>query len=186
MGMTRRKFLQVSAAGAAVLALGGAGLALQATVMRTPRAPLRSLSDRGYSVLASLADRVCPPGGAFPSASDVGVAEKVDALLATMHPGTVAEVEQALLLFENGLAHALFDGTWRTFTASPAEVQDAILASWQTSRLSLRRQVYKALRGLVAASYFGSPEVYAAVGYPGPPDFSGASVAVPAPPGEVR
>jgi len=169
MRTSRRRFLQVSLASAGVLALGGLGLSWQATVMRTPSQPLRALSPRGYSVLAAVADRVCPGGDGLPSASEIDVASLVDGLLATMHPGDVGELETALALLENAVAGLVFDGNPRPFSASPPAVQDAVLSAWRTSRLSVRRQVFGALRGLISSAYHAHPDTYAGVGYPGPP-----------------
>lgn len=169
MALSRRSFLGLGLAGAALLALGGIGL--RPTVLRAAPATLVALDPRTFSVLAAFAERVAPGGGAFPAASGVSVAEKVDALLGTCAPAMVAEIKQALLLFDNALAGLFLDGRPSTFTACDAATQDAILESWKSSRLDLRRRVYKALRGLCAGAYYGSPECYAAIGYPGPPDF---------------
>lgn len=169
MALSRRSFIGLGVAGATLLALGG--VAIRPTVLKPSAGPLVALDARTFSVLAAFAERVAPGGGAFPAASTVRVAEKVDALLATCPPAMLAEIKQALLLFDNALAGLFLDGRPSTFTACDAATQDAILLSWQTSRLELRRRVYKALRGLCAGAYYGSPEVYGALGYPGPPDF---------------
>ncbi len=169
MALSRRTFLGLGVAGAAVIALGGIGL--RPTILRAASKPLVALDERTFSVLAAFAERVAPGGGAFPVASGVHVAEKVDALLATCAPGMVAELKQALLLFDNALAGLFLDGRPSTFTSCDAATQDAIIDSWKNSRLDLRRRVYKGLRGLCAGAYYGSPEVYAAIGYPGPPDY---------------
>jgi hypothetical protein len=177
MGLSRRSLLGLGVAGAAVLALGGTGLALQSTVMRTPAAPLRALSPRAFSILAAIVDRICVPGPGMPAPAELQVAEGIDGLLATMDPATVAELEQGLLLFENALTGLLLDGRPRTFTSLAPDEQDAVIAAWRSSRLGLRRKVYKALRGIIAAAYHGNPATYAAVGYPGPPDFRGLMAA---------
>lgn len=188
MALSRRSFLGLGLGGAAVLAV--AGLGLLPTTMRAPATPLRVLSPRAFSVLAAVADRICPGGGAFPPASALQVAEKIDALLAISDPSMGAELGQGLLLLDNALAGLLLDGRPTTFSGASAEAQDATLAAWATSSLALRRKVYKALRGLVAGTYYSDPRVYAAVGYPGPPDFASvidaeAALAPPAPPAEV-
>lgn len=157
--------------GAIALAAGGVGLSLQRTAPREPGRPLRALDARTFSILAAVADRVAPAREGFPAASDLQVAEKVDELLATVDPAVVDEVTQVLHLLENGLAGLVFDGRPRAFTALDPAAQDRALAAWQGSRLHLRRTAYKALHGLCAAAYYASPEIYPAVGYPGPPDF---------------
>jgi hypothetical protein len=194
MALSRRSFLGLGLGGAAVLAV--AGLGLLPTTLRPSATPLRVLSPRAFSVLAAVADRICPGDGAFPSASELRVAESIDALLAVSDPSMGAELRvaesidallavsdpsmgaeigQALLLLDNALAGLLLDGRPTTFTGASPEAQDATLAAWATSSLVLRRKVFKALRGLVAGAYYGNPRVYAAVGYPGPPDFSAAA-----------
>lgn len=168
MRLTRRQVIRFGIGGAALLALGGVGLSLQRTVSRTPRAALQSLSEREFSILAAVADRIAPGGGAFPSAWDARVPEKLDALFATMHPGAVDELKQALALLENAAAGLLLDGRTSTFTGSSPSQQDEILEGWRTSALQVRRTGFKALNGLVGATYWSSSDVFSAVGYPGP------------------
>jgi len=171
MGTSRRTLLTAGLGGAVLLGLGGAGLALRpgAEVVDVP--DLRVLTPRQYGILVAVADRICPGGGGRPAASAVGVAAKVDHQLSTMHPADAAELGQGLLLIENALVGFLLDGRTAPFTRLGPDAQDAVLEDFRTSRIAIRRSVYKALRGLVAASYWGDPRLYGAVGYPGPPDF---------------
>jgi len=157
--------------GAVALAAGGVGLSLQRTRPRAPSRPLRALDERTFSILAAVADRVTPPREGFPAASELQVAEKIDELLTGVHPAVLEEITQVLHLLENGLAGLVLDGRPKPFTALSPQAQDEALQSWKRSRLGLRRTAYKALRGLCAAAYYASPEIYPAVGYPGPPDF---------------
>ena len=46
---------------------------------------------------------------------------------------------------------------------------DARLEAWRRSRVALLRSGYQALKRLAQATYFSSPEIYARLGYPGPP-----------------
>lgn len=168
--VTRRDVVKYGLAGAALLALGGVGLAMRGTVLRTPAGPLAVLDPVEYSILWAIAERHCPANGAFPSASSLAIAEQVDAFLAQQHPGTQADVKRLLRFVENALPGLLLDGRTTTFTASSPEVQDAVMEGMRTSRLHMRRTVYKALTGLVGAAYYAHPAVWPAVGYPGPPD----------------
>ena len=178
--INRRRLLALSAGGAALLAAGGLGIGLQSTVLRTPRRALLALDLRTFSVLAAVADRFCPGGEGLPTAWALEVPEDVDAFLASNHPGVAADVRQGLLLVENGLPGLLLDLDPRPFTARPPDAQDAALQGMATSRLALRRTLYKALLGMVTATYWGHPETFAASGYQ-PLDFTGF---VPAPPSE--
>lgn len=174
MASTRRSFLKTGALGATMLALGGVGVGLLPGRVTSPSRPLKALSPRAFSVLHAVAARVNPGGPSlagrpdFPAASDLGVAEAVDDLLATCPPGMVAEVEQACALFENPLTNLVVAGTPTAFTDMDAVAQDRVLDGWRTSPLGLRRQVYKALRTLTASAYYARPEVWPALGYAGP------------------
>jgi hypothetical protein len=177
MSIPRRTLLRYGLLGAGLLAVGGVGLGLRPGAQRQPARPLRALDAVAFSTLAAIADRVCPGGtganGArAPSARELQIAEKIDDLLATCEPGLVAELNQALHLFENAVTGLLFNLRPSPFTLADGATQDRILEDWRTSRLHVRRQVYKALRTLCASTYFAMPEAWPSVGYPGPPDFS--------------
>jgi hypothetical protein len=60
-------------------------------------------------------------------------------------------------------------GPPRPFTQMDPTEQDAQLDAWRNSRLAVRRTGFQAMKRLCSAIYFGSPETYASVGYPGPP-----------------
>lgn len=151
------------------MALGGIGLALQPTVLRSPRGPLEVLTDREYSILAAIAEGLLPPRDGLPSTDEVDVAGKIDALLAAKHPGDAAEFKQALMFLENGLTGLLFDGRPRPLSTYPVARRTELLDRWRTSGIPLRRKVFRAVYGLVGASYWGDSRTWAFVGYPGPP-----------------
>ena len=107
---------------------------------------------------------------AAPPPSDVDVAGKADAFLAPLDPASAKDLKQLLALFDNALFSFATGGPPRPFTRmSPAE-QDAHLTAWATSRMAVRRTGFQALKRLSAAVYYGSPDTYASVGYPGPPE----------------
>lgn len=170
MALSRRKLLRYGLGGTILLAAGGAGLALQPSRLRPPRKALEILDERSFSVLAAVVDRMIPPREGFPPPAALGVAERIDEFLAAGDPAIADEFRQALLLVENGLAGLVMDGRPRAFTRLSPEGQQKVLDAWRTSAWSFRRMVYRALHGLCMAVYFTSPEVFPAVGYPGPPD----------------
>ena len=104
-----------------------------------------------------------------PLPPEVLVAEKADAFLAPLDSASAKDLKQLLMLFDNALFSVLMGGPPRPFTAMSPQDQDRHLRSWATSRLAIRRTGFQALKRLAAAVYFGSPETYASVGYPGPP-----------------
>lgn len=193
MAESRRRFLAVGLGGAALLAVGGASIALRRTRGRTPRLPLRFFTPEEYAVVAAVADRVLATalpegadggdaGGAppdlgplklerppAPAAAEVDVAGRVDAFLAPLDPHDAKDLKQLVALFENGL-FGLLSGTGPTpFTAKSPGEQDAHLAAWAHSRLAVKRSGYQVLKRLCCALYFSAPATYASVGYPGPP-----------------
>lgn len=172
MATSRRSLVTGGLAAAALLAAGGVGLALRPGAP-VPQPPvLLSLTPQQFGILEAVAARICPGGDGVPTAGEIGVAAKVDALLSTMHPADAAELGQGLLLIENALVGLLLDGRATPFTLLGPAGQDEVLDTFRTSRIPLRRSVFKALRGLIAASYWGDPRMYATVGYPGPPDYA--------------
>jgi Gluconate 2-dehydrogenase subunit 3 len=177
-GIDRRRFLKRGLVGGVLLAAAGAvPLALRST--RTgapPRQPLRLLSIEEHAIFAAVAARVVPGTGAdarWPSAAALDCAGKVDALMARAHPEIGDDFRRLLHLFENGLVGLVTCGSPRPFTRATAEQQDARLEGWRTSRVTLLRSGYLALKRLAQATYYSSPEVYALVGYPGPPVIPG-------------
>jgi Gluconate 2-dehydrogenase subunit 3 len=169
----RRQFLRRGLIGGGLLVVAGVvPFAFRSTRMRHPHGPLRLLSPAEYAVLAAAVARIVPgdsAGPAWPTAEALDCAGKIDALLARVHPDMGNDFRRLLRLLESSAFGALQAGSPRPFTrAAPAE-QDARLEGWRTSRLDLLRSGYEALKRLAHASYYASPETYALVGYPGPP-----------------
>ncbi len=183
---TRRGFLRKTLGGAALLAAAGAvPLALRKTQLRSPRQPLRFFTPAEYSVFAAVAERVLARGAAdvpqelagvlrarprAPAPAALDVAGKADAFLAPLDAASAKDLKQLLALFDNALFSVLTGGPPRPFTRMDPAEQDAHLERWATSRMAVRRTGFQALKRLSAAVYYGSPETYASVGYPGPPD----------------
>ena len=173
--LDRRRLLQRGLLGGALLVVGGAlPLALRSTlVRRRPARPLRLLSIEEHAVFAAVAARLAPgddAGPRWPSAEALDCAGKVDALMATAHPEVGAEFRQLLRLFESAFFGLTFAGSPTPFSRCSPTAQDARLEAWRRSRLALLRSGYQALKRLAHAAYSSSPEIYALVGYAGPPD----------------
>ncbi len=178
MGTTRRRFLTYGLGGVALLALPAIGLSLRRSVLVEPKATLLTFSERQYSTLVAVADTLCPGDADLPSAQDVDVAGQLDLLFSRCHPAVGADIAAALDLMENALAGALLDQRFQTFTACTADARAQVLDDWSHSGITLRRAVFKALRGFVMAAYWGSAATWPAIGYGGMPDYSD----VPSPP----
>lgn len=165
MTPSRRRFLAVSGAAAVALGLAGVGLGLRPTTQRAPRRALQALDATSFSILAAAAARICPGSEGLPDAWALEVPENIDAYLATVHPATRDEVVQALAFLENPLPALFLEGRVTPFTGADAAAQDAVLRAFATSRIGLRRTVYKALVSLVTSTYWGDPRVLAYTGY---------------------
>src|SRR5262245_42583859 len=105
----------------------------------------------------------------WPRAEAVDCAGKIDALLATVHPDVGNDFRRLLRLFESGFLGTFIAASPRPFTRATAADQDARIESWRRSRIALLRSGYQAMKRLAHAAYYSSPEVYAKIGYPGPP-----------------
>jgi hypothetical protein len=172
---SRRRLLQRGLLGGALLLVGGAlPLALRSTlVRRRPRGTLRLLRSEEHAIFAAVAARLAPGDGAgprWPTADALDCAGKVDVLMATTNPEVGAEFRRLLRLFESALFGLALTGTPTPFTRLDPAAQDVRLEAWRGSRMALLRSGYQALKRLAHATYYSSPEVYALVGYPGPPE----------------
>lgn len=177
MAISRRSLIKRGIFGGVLLAGGGlASLGSRSSRLVVPLRELKHLSEAQYSVFSAIAARVIPEGNGFPSTRVVQVAEKVDEVLGKLHPTDRAELLQAISLLENSLAAFLLDARVTPFTRLDGEGQDRALRAWRDSRFLMRRSAYRAMKLMVTAAYYGSPESWEAVGYPGPPDVSGFRV----------
>lgn len=195
---SRRGLLKKTLGGAALLAAAGAvPVALRKTRLRelAPGRTLLFFTAAEYSIWAAVADRVLarevtfvtqehsdgPPlpaavlveqaekRAAPPTPAQLDVAGKADAFLAPLDQASARDLKQLLALFDSALFSALTGGPPRPFTQLQPHEQDAQLKAWELSRLAIRRTGYQAMKRLCCAIYYGSPEVYSSIGYPGPP-----------------
>jgi hypothetical protein len=132
-----------------------------------------------YSVLCAVADTLHPGSDGLPTGTMAGVPLALDHIVGTMNPADRDEFLQALGLIENALVGALLDQRTTTFTGSSPEVRAETLRAWQNSRVYIRRQAFKALKGLCAGVYWSQPEMGRLAGYSGPMDYGQRSAAKP-------
>lgn len=171
---TRRSLLKKGFVGGAILLLGGTvPILLRSThILRRPKQPLRLLTANEHAIFAAVAVRICPrdqTAAAWPSVEALQCAEKVDTIMAELHPKAAAEFKKLLHVFESGMTGVFTIASPTTFTGSTEADQDRRLQAWRRSRVALFRSGYQAMKRLAVATYYASPETYARVGYPGPP-----------------
>jgi hypothetical protein len=178
-GLSRRALIRGGIAGAALVALGGVGVALQPSRLRDlPKSGLRVLSPEEYATLAAIAERTCPRRDAsFPSASELDVAAIADAMFENAETDVREGLKTGLRIVESGLAGAVFFERVRPFTQMSGEDQDRTLLAMRESRVGVRRTLYGALAGLTASIYYGDPRAWPGIGYPGPPSPEGLRAA---------
>ncbi len=173
--LSRRRLMQSGLWGSALLALAGTGLSFQKT-LRPPAAPehLSVLSRDEYAILAAVADTLCPRRAqSIPSASELGIPERIDAMFATADADQREGFKLALRTIESPLAGAVFGERARPFTQLDENARTRALRAFRDSRLGLRRTIYNGLSALVMALYWGDPRSWTRTGYEGPPDAAG-------------
>jgi len=171
-GFSRRALLRSGLVGFGLVMIGGTSIAMRTgTPRRLPRGGLQVLSPAEYATFAAIADRVCPePRPGVPGASALDVAALADRLFVHASDDAREGVKTALRIFENGLTGALFLERVTPFTALSPEEQDRTLLAFRSSRVTIRRTLFRALSSLAASLYYGHPDAWPSVGYPGPPD----------------
>ncbi|HUK65991.1 MAG TPA: gluconate 2-dehydrogenase subunit 3 family protein [Anaeromyxobacteraceae bacterium] len=167
----RRRFLRAGLFGTALLVFGGTGfLATRRTrVTIDPGGPLTVFSPAEAAVLLAVANRLVPEREGFPRPARLGLAAKMDRIAAMADRPTQADLRRLVRLFESAMWGFLFGGDLQLFSEASPGRQDARLSAWAKSRINQRRTGYRALKNLVYAAYYASPETFPAIGYPGPP-----------------
>ena len=165
--MQRRKLLAVGAFASVLLAMGGATVGL----LRPARVDGR-LGAGSSEVMAAVAGTVLD--GFLPSepaARSVQIQAHLSRLQTTISgfpPAMQAEVDEMLALLAHPAGRLALAGLHSGWSqASPEELR-ATMRSLQTSSLTLRQQVFHALRDLTNAAYFAEPATWSHGGYPGP------------------
>ena len=104
-------------------------------------------------------------GAALIAARTVDVGALADAWLVRT-PALAGPLGQALLVLELGVWPLA--GKLRPFTSLDDAGRDAILTEHMTSRLELKRSVFRGVRSLALLTFYGSPATRPLTDYPGP------------------
>ena len=165
--MKRRTLLQLGLGGAAVLALGGGGIALIQPGLEGAR-----LGIAGRAVFRAVAravlDGMLPAEPIARAAALEAHQQRLDVTISGLSAASRAELSQLLALLGTAAGRRVLAGLSASWNdASITELQ-AALQSMRTSSLELRQQAYHALRDLTNAAYFADPGTWSQIGYPGP------------------
>ncbi len=162
--LSRRGFLRGTAGGMSAVALASvlpAGCAADYPHAAEDGATLAVLSPKEYAVLRAAAEALLVDVPVAPGE----VAKRVDAELAVAGEPMLSDMRTVLGLIE----HLTFlGGRVRRFTALDAGARRRYLAGWSTSRFTLRRGAFQALRGFVEYFAYISDSTRGLTGFQGP------------------
>lgn len=128
-----------------------------------PPAEGRVLARRELATLEAVSGALFPPGGAVaPSGGEAGVAAYTDRLVAVSQPRQRLLMRALFFLLEHGTLFFPAPGGLsglRRFSSLDLEQRLAVIESWQSSSLFLRRLVFTSIRAICALGYFADPAV---------------------------
>ena len=157
MRLSRRRFLQVGLAGAAVL--------VTARLLQRP-----GPDDALIAALAPVVLAGALPADPAERAAAIGrIVRSVETAVAGLAPAAREEVRQLFALLRFAPARYATTGLWRPLEEAAPEDIAAFLVRWRESRFDLLRVAYQGLTQLLQAGWYDDPRSWAAVGYPGPP-----------------
>lgn len=169
MNRSRRRFVFVGLAGAAVLA-GARWLVPAEPFGESARAALTAdASAIVRALVPAFLDGALPEDAAERDAAVTRTVAGVGTAIAGLPPATREELATLFALLASmpvRLFVAGIDGTWRDATVADA---NGFLVRLQKSRWSVKRIAYDALHQLVFAAWYADPRAWPAIGYPGPP-----------------
>lgn len=171
--VTRRQFIKAGLIGG--VALTAAGLFYS----RSLKEALSTAASRGLTlsvrtIIAALVPAML--AGVLPESGEArrkAIAQTVDGVgvaIAGLSAAAQKELSELFALLGISPVRVLLAGLWpRWEEASPAEIA-AFLQGWRMSRLELLRSAYAALHDLVLGAWYGNPDTWEGIGYPGPPE----------------
>lgn len=168
--LSRRSFIAAGVVGAAALATAGW---LKGPHAPPPAVPRRALDADGEAIMGAVVPVLL--AGALPTdpaqrqAAMTRTLSAVDAAIAGLTPAVQAELAELFALLSLppvrlGLARVA--DPWPR--ASATDVR-AFLDRFRDSRFTLLRAACGALHEITFAAWYGAPESWPAIGYPGPP-----------------
>ena len=170
---SRRQFIQVGLAGAALLATARWLDRSEAS----PAPGQRLLDERAAAIVGGLVPVIL--AGVLPEEEKARaraireVSEAFDRAVAGLSPAVQREVDQLFSILRLAPVRFAFTGLWSPVEESSAEEIAAFLQRWRTSRFDIQRAGYQAMTQLVQASWYDNPQSWAQIGYPGPPAVPG-------------
>ncbi len=156
----RRAFVRTGVLGTIAVTVLPAGVASYRTLVPHPP-KLATLDLKQFAILTAICDTLLPGGETWPSASALGVPEKIDAELARWPAFERGEMKKLLAIWEHGRFG-------RRFTKLSSKKREKHARSWERSRLSIKRTGFLAIKALAVFFYYTQPATWSEVGYTGP------------------
>ena len=166
---SRRQFIQVGVAGAAILA--AARWLDRPEAVAAPVA-YRFLDARGAAAVGAIVPVVVATLPSEPAARARAIEEVVSAFdraVSGLSPAVRKEVDELFSLLRFAPTRLMFTGLWSPVEESPPEEIAAFLARWRFSGFDIQRAGYQALTQLLLAAWYGNSASWTAIGYPGAP-----------------
>jgi hypothetical protein len=167
--LSRRQFIQVGVAGAAILA---AARWLDRSEAAAAPAPYRFLDARGAAATAALIPVIVTTLPTETAARARAIEETVSAFdraVSGLSPAVRKEVDELFSILRFTPMRVMLTGLWAPLEESPQEEIAAFLTRWRFSSFDIQRAAYQALNQLLIAAWYGNAASWGAIGYPGAP-----------------
>lgn len=161
--LQRRRFLQLGAASAVVLAVAGGAAALWKPGLREGK-----LSPEARAAMGALARAFLAEALPADTASLNRHLDRIDELIGALQPAVRDELGLLLGLLVNGAGRVGLFGHQAPLESRSPEALRHSLQGMRLSGISLRQQAYFGLRELHCGTHYAQPEAWARMGYPGP------------------
>ena len=173
----RRTFLFAGIAGAGALAAAGwlrSKRGASQALFSTTSPPI--LGPDAFVVVTAVTpvflEGALPDASAAASTAVRQTVVNVGIAIAGLPPAAQQELAQLFALLGFAPARTALARVASPWPEARREEIAAFLENWRTSRFLLFRSAYAALHQLVFAAWYGNPDSWPAIGYPGPPDIA--------------
>ena len=169
--ITRRTLLKAGVAGGVALILAR-WLYTQLSTPTLPDARFVALDAGAREIVNAIVPVLLE--GALPAspgadAARAEVVANVDLAIDGLPPEARKQLDQLFALLAFAPSRCLIAGVWSPWPEASSASVTAFLTRWRDSRFALLQSAYGALHQLILAAWYGSPNAWPAIGYPGPP-----------------
>jgi hypothetical protein len=172
--LSRRTLLKAGIAGAAAL-VAARWLYMQMSTTTGQQVAALDASSRAVvaAIVPVMLEGALPGGEAAPAARERVVAG-VDLAIAGLPPAVRSEIDELFSLLAFAPTRCLIVGVWSPWPQASRDAIAGFLDRWRDSRFALLRSAFDALHRLILAAWYGNPESWMEIGYPGPPSLETA------------